>query len=159
MQQAIKLLIFMAVFNAIIYGVFKFLKRNNKIYVEGVDQSMEPAYPAGTTYLLTADIQRSKDIKGGEAVAYFLPNNLDKSRVGWVIAREGQKVSSDNDKWYVNGEPVKKERMFVMSGHKVSEYIVPRGCVFIIPNLQHDEDSSVLGPIPVRCILGRMPSP
>ena len=157
MTQAIKLLIFMLVFNGLIYGVFRLVKRNNKIYMEGVDQSMEPAYPAGSTYLLSADIQQMKDVKVNEAVAYYLPRNNEKSRVGWVLAKEGQKISGDTERYYVDGEPVKKNKFYMM--HKFTEYVVPRGCVFIVPTLPHDEDSRILGPIPVRCILGRMPAP
>ncbi len=85
----------------------------------------------------------------------------------WRAMHEGRRLALYDGDWpseasytlYVDGEPVKKIKLFVMGGHKISEYVVPRGCVFIIPSLQHDEDSTVLGPIPVRCVLGRMPAP
>ena len=158
MKQAIGFVIFMAVFNALILLVFYFAKANNRVYLEGTDQSMEPEYQNSTTFKLTP-FTGSKDVKPMFAVAYFPPDKPAPVRVGWLIAKEGQKVASDGKSWTVDGKELNAPKLGVRYAKPIPEFVVPRGTYFIIPKFGHDDDSTVRGPIPHRCIVGRMPEP
>ena len=159
MKQAIGFVIFMVIFNALILACFYFFKTSNRVYVEGTDQSMEPEYSNSTTYKLTPLTAGSKDLKPLFAVAYYLPDRAAPVRIGWVIAKEGQKVSSNGTLWTVDGKEIAQPRLMPRYGKPVPEFIVPSGSFYVVPKSGHEDDSTARGPIPFRCIVGRLPEP
>lgn len=166
-----------------ILGACWLWKNAKRVYVDTNDHSMEPAYPAGN-YWLNVD---PGCIEVNWAVAFYPPGQMERMRVAWVVAKEGQRVAlsdaPDGGKLLlVDGQPTtnglrgwRPESASTLTARGFcqvldprpkgsqteenlkNEIVVPRGCVFLLAE-KPDEDSFRYGPIPVRNIVGRLKS-
>jgi hypothetical protein len=137
----------------VVFGIFWGIKRLNSISMEGMDRTMEPEYPPGT-YRLELPPLSPGDIVVGSAVGYRLPNDADKERLAWALAKEGQLVEARGGSLYVDGQ--KPNQTVALSPNVQWSFIVPRGCVFLMGN-GSVQDSRHYGPIPLRNVKGRVP--
>jgi hypothetical protein len=136
-----------------VFGIFWGYKRINSITMDSTDRSMEPEYPAGT-YRLEPPPVTANDIVVGSAAAYLVPNEPEKERLAWVLAKEGQLVEARDGELYVDGQ--KPNQSVSVGGAAKWSYIVPRGCVFMLSSTSAG-DSLRHGPIPIRNVKGRRP--
>jgi hypothetical protein len=137
----------------VVFGIFWGIKRLNSISMESTDRSMEPEYPADT-YRLELPPLTANDIVVGGAAAYRVPNEADKERLAWVLAKEGQLVEARDGSLLVDGQ--KPNQALALGTTAKWSYIVPRGCVFLLASASA-ADSLRHGPIPIRNVKGRRP--
>jgi signal peptidase I len=137
----------------VVFGIFWAYKRINSISMESIDRSMEPEYPA-RTYRLELPPLTANDIVVGSAVAYRVPNEADKERLAWVLAKEGQLIEARDGSLFVDGQ--KPNPTLAVGTNAKWSYIVPRGCVFLLASVAV-ADSLRYGPIPIRNVKGRLP--
>ena len=135
---------------ALIILCFKLYKWHNRIVIKPNDTSMEPEYSPGN-HSIDISAKEVKDIDLGAAVAFRVPTLPNAVRVGWVLAREGQRIEIRKRRIFVDGTPSPKQPHAVRV--KLHEIVVPRGCVFVMAH-EGGEDSSHYGPLPMRSILG-----
>jgi signal peptidase I len=140
---------------AIIVGVAKLYKSQNKVVIDPNDHSMRPEeYPYGS-YSLKTDVLKPTDFDVGDVVAFYVPGK-NTERVGRVVARQGQLVEAENGKTArVDGQTTNYKL-----DHKdlnIPEIRVPRGCLFIMHDKpSQGEDSVNFGPIPYYNIKGKL---
>ncbi|GMV81336.1 MAG: hypothetical protein AMXMBFR7_25200 [Planctomycetota bacterium] len=139
---------------------FSFYKAHNRVVVKTGDDGMLPEYAQGS-YGLRSDYDKAADLAVGVAVAYHPPGKPEEEWVGWVVAREGQKVQTkprgtDTRRMYLW---VDGQESALQSGltprQPMPEIVIPRNCVFVIRK-DSGKDSFTFGPIPLRLVKGRM---
>ncbi len=135
---------------ALILLCFKLYKWHNRVVIKSNDTSMKPEYPPGN-HALDISATEVKDLDVGRAVAFRVPTLPDATRVGWVLAREGQMIEIKDRIVLVDGVPAPKQPAAIRM--TIQRMVVPKGCVFVMAH-EGGEDSSHYGPLPMRSILG-----
>lgn len=159
MRDYIYSVLFVLFVMALIVGGFRLYKWYNPGVIESGDDTMVPQYPAGQYSLDDSFRFGGSPLRAGQAIAFRVPGKVGAVQFAWVHAVPGDTVAvrrkgREPYKLIVNGQPSNDQPRSLKL--PVEEAVVPDGCVFVIPNYQIKMDSTELGPIPLRNVMGRV---
>ena len=152
MQNFIYSLIGYFIVLLMITGLFWGVKNWRMATIHAVDHSMEPEYDPGTYWVnLPPDTMREAELL--RAFAYAKPGATETISVGWLVAKEGDRVDF-GQKLTVNGSLSPAKIEVLLPSRK--PFVVPRGCVLFIPTKPQPQDAMALRVVPLRSIRGQM---
>ncbi|AMA72646.1 signal peptidase I [Aneurinibacillus thermoaerophilus] len=126
--------------------------------------SMMPTLENGERLIVNKLIYYIQDPKPGDIVVFHATR--EKDYIKRVIATEGQTVEVRNDQLYIDGKPVDESYLKQYkeearaAGYVLTEDFgpekVPPGHIFVMgDNRRNSTDSRVIGPVPVKSVVGR----
>jgi hypothetical protein len=143
--------------SGIAFGLVWLLGSRSMIKLEPEYGGMRHVFAAGERNLtLFKGAEERRALKQGDVVAYQLPGK--DVMAGRIAAIRNDRVSAEQNALVVG------EQRYGTAGRTVADSLqrfpevpVPRGCAWIVVDRGGEEiDSRLLGPIPLRFVLGRL---
>ena len=122
--------------------------------VEGI--SMEPTLHTGQQLVIEKISYYFDKPTAGDVVVIKLERHYNPYLVKRVIATEGDQVSIQNGRLYVNGIMQEEANVTSINSEDYPETIIPQGHLFVLgDNRDASNDSRYFGAIPIENLVGR----
>lgn len=147
-----------AIWIGVIVGGFYAIRHTKSVRTDSTDDTAHP-YEGGHPYWLQAETPTSANLAVNIAVAYHQPDQIDRDRIAWVAATEGQRISiikrTDREGFVVMVDGKEGQFQPATIKNEMAEIRVPKGCVFLLAR-GPVKDSLEFGPIPLRYVFGKL---
>ncbi len=135
--------------------VLYFIIRNVVDLVQVQNAGMEPTLIAGETLLVNKLKYKLGEIKYGDMVAFYYPQQSEQENIRRVIGLPGDKVTIKKSKVWVNDQEL-NEPYIAASPEYSGEWVVPDRSLFVLgDNRNFSEDSHNRGFVPFDNVSGK----
>ncbi|HEX68070.1 MAG TPA: signal peptidase I [bacterium] len=129
-----------------------FLYVKGLMFFEVPSASMEPTLKPGDKVIAF----KIKEIKRGDVVIFYHPEDKKEVMVKRVIGLPGEKIKIHGGKVYINGKPLEEPYIKEPPIYDYPETKIPPGHYFLLgDNRNNSQDSSIFGPVPRELIFGK----